>query len=168
MKLLQQVCAERSQWPVSQQQGRSVEKAGFKNELGRTTLAGGAWAGVTFNVLNTGSWGLSKVFAITKASSLLNLSNNFLSRSEILESVEEVEDLAWSVVEVVVGRLEDDFTNLSDLAGLADVVEDFLLSAFLDFFSASPLKPEVVWPSTTPTTDTSAGSTRVGLRVSDA
>ena len=57
---------------------------------------------------------------------------------------------------------------MSDLAGLADVVEDFLLSAFLDFFSASPLKPEVVWPSTTPTTDTSAGSTRVGLRVSDA
>ena len=77
-------------------------------------------------------------------------------------------DLPWSVVEVVGGRLEEDFTDFSDLAGLADVVVDFLLSAFLGFFSAGPLKPEVVWPSTTPTTDTSAGSTRVGLRVSDA
>ena len=76
-------------------------------------------------------------------------------------------DLPWSVVEVVGGQLEEDFTNLSDLAGLADV-DDFLLSAFLDFFSAGPLKPEVVWLSTTPTTDTSAGSTRVGLRVSNA
>ena len=76
-------------------------------------------------------------------------------------------DLPWSVVEVVGGRLEEDFTDLSDLAGLADV-DDYLLSVFLDFFSDSPLKPEVVWPSTTPTTDTSAGSTRVGLRVSNA
>ena len=56
---------------------------------------------------------------------------------------------------------------MSDLDGLADV-DDFLLSAFLDFFSAGPLKPEVVWPSTTPTTDTSAGSMRVELRVSNA
>ena len=64
--------------------------------------------------------------------------------------------------------MEEDFTDLSDLTGLADVVEDFLLSAFLDFFSAGPLKPEVVWPSTTPTTETIVGSTRVGLRVSDA
>ena len=74
-------------------------------------------------------------------------------------------DLPWSVVDVVDGRLEEDFTDFSDLAGLADV--DFLLSAFLGFFSTGPLKPEVVWPSTTPTTDTSAGSMRVGLRVSD-
>ena len=58
-------------------------------------------------------------------------------------------DLPWSVVEVEVGRLEDDFTDLSDLAGLADVDEDFLPSVFF-FFSARPLKPEVVWPSTTP------------------
>ena len=77
-------------------------------------------------------------------------------------------DLPWSVVEVVGGRLEEDFTDLSDLAGLADVVEDFLLSAFLDFFLASPLKPEVVWPSTIPINDTSAGPTKVGLKVSDA
>ena len=83
-----------------------------------------------------------------------------------MASVEEVVDLPWSVVEVEAGRL-DDFTDLSGLAGLPDVDEDFLLSVFF-FFSASPLKPEVVWPSTTPTTDTSAGSTRVGLRVSDA
>ena len=76
-------------------------------------------------------------------------------------------DLPWSVVEVDGGRLEEDFTDFSDLAGLADVV-DFLLSAFLGFFSAGPLKPEVVWPSRTPTTDTSAGSMRVGRRVSDA
>ena len=76
-------------------------------------------------------------------------------------------DLPWSVVDVVDGRLEEDFTDFSDLAGLADVDVDFLLSAFLGFFSTGPLKPEVVWPSTTPTTDTSAGSTRVGLRVSD-
>ena len=64
--------------------------------------------------------------------------------------------------------MEEDFTDFSDLAGLADVVVDFLLSAFLGFFSAGPLKPEVVWPSTTPTTDTSARSARVGLRVCDA
>ena len=54
--------------------------------------------------------------------------------------------------------------------GLVDLEvegDDFLLLVFF-FFSAGPLKPEVVWPSTTPTTDTSAGSTRVGLRVSDA
>ena len=110
---------------------------------------------------------MSIVLANSKASSLLNLSDHFLSRSEILESVEEVVGLPWSVVEVVGGGLEEDFTDLSDLAGLVDV-EDFLLSTFLDFFSAGPLKPEVVWPSTTPTTDTSAGSTRVGLRVSTA
>ena len=71
-------------------------------------------------------------------------------------------DFPWSVDEVAGGRLEDDFTDLSDLTDL----EDFLMSAF--FFSAGPLKPEVLWPSTTPTTDTSAGSTRVGLTVSAA
>ena len=52
--------------------------------------------------------------------------------------------MPWSVVEVVGGRLEEDFTDFSDLASLADVVVDFLLSAFLGFFSAGPLKPEVV------------------------
>ena len=69
-------------------------------------------------------------------------------------------DLPWSVDEV--GRVEEDFTDFSGLAGLEDV--DFLLSAFLGFFSTGPLKPEVVWPSTTPTTDTSAGSMTVGLK----
>ena len=73
--------------------------------------------------------------------------------------------MPWSVDEVVGGQLEEDFTDFSDFAGLEDV--DFLLSAFLRFFSTGPLKPEVVCPSTTPTTDTSAGSTRVGLRVSE-
>ena len=63
------------------------------------------------------------------------------------------------------GRLEDGFTDFSGLEDEDD--EDFLTSDFLDFFSAGPLKPEAVWPSTTPTTDTSAGSTRVGLRVSE-
>ena len=81
-----------------------------------------------------------------------------------MASAEEMVDLPWSVVEVEAGRLEDDFTDLSGLAGLVAVDEDFLLSVFF-FFSAGPLKPEVVWPSTTPTTDTSAGSTRVGLSV---
>ena len=83
-------------------------------------------------------------------------------------SVEEVVDLPWLVDEVARGRLEEGFTDFSDLAGLEDADVDFLLSAFLGFFAAGPLKPEVVWPSTTPTTDTSAGSTRVGLRVSEA
>ena len=73
-------------------------------------------------------------------------------------------DLPWSVEEVACGRLVDDFTDFSGLTGLVDD-EDFL-SAF--FFSASALKPEELWPSTTPTTDTSAGSTRVGLRVSES
>ena len=70
--------------------------------------------------------------------------------------------MPWLVEEVASGRLEEDFTDFSDLAGLEDEDVDFLTSAFLDFFSTGPLKPEVVWPSTT---NTSAGSTRVGLSV---
>ena len=57
------------------------------------------------------------------------------------------------------------FTALSDLT---DLDEDFLLSDFF-FFSGGPLKagdPEVLCPSTTPTTVTKDGSTREGLRVS--
>ena len=76
------------------------------------------------------------------ASSLLNLSDHFLSRSEILASAEEVVDLLWSVVEEEDGRL-DDFTNFSGLVDLEVEDDDFLLSVFF-FFSASPLKPEVV------------------------
>ena len=69
-------------------------------------------------------------------------------------------DFPWSAVEEEeVGRLEDDFT---DFSGLEDV-EDFLSD-----FPLKPEAPEVPWPSTTPTTDTSAGSTRVGLRVSES
>ena len=83
-----------------------------------------------------------------------------------MASVEEVVDLPWSVVEEEAGRL-DDFTDFSGLVDLEVEDDDFLLSVFF-FFSAGPLKPEVVWPSMTPTTDTSAGSMRVGLRVSDA
>ena len=80
-------------------------------------------------------------------------------------SVVEVVDLPWSVEEVG-GRLEVDLVGLSDLA-----LVGCLASAFFAFFSTGPLKPEtpeVLWPSTTPTTDTSAGFTRVGLRVSDS
>ena len=50
-------------------------------------------------------------------------------------------DFPWSVDEVAGGRLDDDFTDLSDLTNL----EDFLVSAFF-FFSAGPLKPEVLGP----------------------
>ena len=79
----------------------------------------------------------------------------------------EVVDFPW-LGEAAGGRLEEGFTDFSGLVGLEDEdYEDFLTSDFLDFFSAGPLKPEVVWPSTTPTTGTSAGSTRVGLRVSE-
>ena len=87
-------------------------------------------------------------------------------------SAEEVVDKPWSVDEVAGGRLVEDFTDLSDLTGLSDFTdltdEDFFstfLSSFF-FFSTGTLKPEELWPSTTPTTDTSARSTRVGLRVS--
>ena len=73
--------------------------------------------------------------------------------------------MLWLVVEED-GRWDEDFTDFSGLVDF-EVEDDFLLSVFF-FFSAGPLKPEVVWPSTTPTTDTSAGSTRRGLRVSDA
>ena len=70
------------------------------------------------------------------------------------------------------GRLEADFTGLSDFTDLVGDDEDFLSGFFSTFFffSSGPLKPEapeVPWSSTTPTTDTSAGSTRVGLRVSE-
>ena len=73
-----------------------------------------------------------------------------------------------------VGQLEADFLVLVDveaggwLVGFTPLSENFLLSEFL-FFSAGALKPgdlDVLWPSTTPTTDTSHESTRVGLRVS--
>ena len=109
---------------------------------------------------------------MSRASSLLNRSDHFLSRSENLESVEGGMDFPWSAVEEEeVGRLEEDFTDFSGFTGLEDV-EDFLSDFFSDFFfSSGPLKPEapeVPWPSTTPTTDTSAGSTRVGLRVSES
>ena len=120
---------------------------------------------MTFTVLKTGSRGGSRVLANSKASSRLNLSDHFLSRSAIFVSVEEVVDLPW-LVEEVGGRLEVDLAGLSDL-GLVEC----LASAFFAFYSTGPLKPEapgVLWPSTTPTTDTSAGSTRVGLRVSES
>ena len=86
-----------------------------------------------------------------------------------LESVEEDEgrsEADFSVEVEAGGRLEEVFTALSDLTDLD--VEDFLLSDFL-FCSGGALKPgdlEVLWPSTTPTTDMMVGSTRVGLRVS--
>ena len=116
-------------------------ETGFKNGSGWTTLAGGAWAGVTFTVPNTGSWGFSKVLAINRASSLLNLSDHFLSRSEILASAEEVVDMLWSVVEED-GRWDDDFTDFSGLVDFEVEDDDFLLSVFF-FFSAGPLKPKV-------------------------
>ena len=106
-----------------------------------------------------------RVLAIKSASNRLNWSDHFLSRSEILEAVVEVVAFSWSVDEEAGGRLEENFADLSGLTDLEDDDdEDFLVSAF--FFSASALKPEELWPSTTPTTDTSAGSTRVELRVS--
>ena len=101
---------------------------------------------------------------MSRASSRLNLSDHFLSRSEILVSVEVV-NKPWSVDEVAGGWLVEDFTDLSDLTGLSDFTdltdEDFF-SAFLSsfFLSTGPLKPEELWPSTTPTTDTSAGVPR--------
>ena len=58
-------------------------------------------------------------------------------------------DLFWSVVEEEDGRLDDDFTDFSGLVDFEVEDDDFLLSVFF-FFSAGPLKPEVVWPSTTP------------------
>ena len=79
----------------------------------------------------------------------------------------EVVDFPW-LGEAAGGQLEEGFTDFSGLVGLEDEDdEDFFTSDFSDFFSAGPLKPEVVWPSTTPTTDTSAGSTTVELRVSE-
>ena len=67
-----------------------------------------------------------------------------------------------------VGQLEADFLVLVDVEAGGWLVGFTPLSEFL-FFSAGALKPgdlDVLWPSTTPTTDTSDGSTRVGLRVS--
>ena len=124
----------------------------------RTTLAGGACAGVTLTVLNTGSLGGSTVLAKNKASSLLNLSAHFLSMSSSLVSVDELEGL--DSVEVVAGRLDDCLTDFSDLVDL-----ECLGSVFF-FFSTGSLDaeaPGVLCLSTTPKTETKAGSTRVGL-----
>ena len=74
---------------------------------------------MTFTVLKTGSRGGSSVFAKSRAYSLLNLFNHFLSRSAILVSVEEVVDLPW-LLEEVGGRLEEYLTDLSDLVDLVD------------------------------------------------
>ena len=72
----------------------------------------------------------------------------------------------WSVDINEAGRLDEDLT---DLSGLTDLELLTFLSSLFFFFSAGcslkPGDPEVLWPSTTPTTDTSAGSIRVGLRV---
>ena len=101
----------------------------------------------------------------------MNRYDHFLSKSDNLESVEGAVDFPCPVDEDEdAGRLGD----LTDLSGLTDLEgADFLSDFFSDFplFSSGPLKPEapeVPWPSTTPTTDTSAGSTRVGLRVSES
>ena len=57
--------------------------------------------------------------------------------TENLESVEGAMDFPWSVVEKEeVGRLEDDFTDLSGFTGLEDA-EDFLSDFFSDFFFCS-------------------------------
>ena len=64
---------------------------------------------------------------------------------------------------------EEGRVYLTDFSGLTDLELVAFLSSFFTFFSSScSLKPgnlEMFWPSTTPTTDTRAGSTRVGLRV---
>ena len=67
------------------------------------------------------------------------------------------------LVELLAGRLYDE-----DLAGLSDLTD--LKVEALFFLSAGALKPgdlTVPWPSTTPTTVTCAGSTRVGLTVTE-
>ena len=100
----------------------------------RTTLAGGACAGVTLTVLNTGSLGGSTVLAKNKASSLLNLSAHFLSMSSSLVSVDELEGLDSD--EVVAGRLDDCLTDFYDLEDL-----ECLGSVFF-FFSTGSLDAE--------------------------
>ena len=97
---------------------------------------------------------------MSNVSRRLNRSNHFWSSSAIL----------WSV-DTVAGRLEEAVDEaLVDLSDLTDLDDDFLSSTF--FFSAGyALKLgnlTVPWPSTTPTTDTCAGSTRVGLRVTES
>ena len=145
---------------------------GFRKGSVLTTLAGGVWVSATLTVLKVGSCGRSRVLAINNASNRLNRSDHFWSSSANLESVEEdvsgrlEAGFSWLVQVEASGHLEDDFTALSGLTDLEDV--DFLPSAFLFFSAGGALKPgdlEVFWPSTTPTTDTSARSTRLGLRV---
>ena len=74
-------------------------------------------------------------------------------------SVDELEGLDSD--EVVAGRLDDCLTDFSDLVDLLEC-----LGSVFFFFSIGSLDaeaPGVLWLSTTPKTETKAGSTRVGL-----
>ena len=105
----------------------------------------------------TGS--LSRVLASCKASRRLKCLDNFCLSSVNLEVVEALADLLLSKA-VLEGLSELDL-------GLD--VEAFSFSIYLAFFSSGPLKPgdcSFPGPSTAYITDTEAGSTREGLRVS--
>ena len=97
---------------------------------------------------------------MSSASSRLNRSDHSWSSSSIL----------WSV-DTVAGRLEEAVDeDLVDLSDLTDLDDDFLSSTFFFFSAGCALKSgdlTVPWPSTSPTTDTCARSTRVGLRVTE-
>ena len=73
------------------------------------------------------------------------------------------------LVDTTAGQLDAAF--LVDLSYLTDLDEDIFSSTFFFFSAGGALKPgdlTVPWPSMTSTTNTCAGSTRVGLRVSEA
>ena len=92
-------------------------------------------------------------------------------QKQCLQPVELVRPLRSSSnlasMEDLVGQFSADLAGFSeDLANLEVEALSFFTVFF--FFSASSLKPgdyTVPWPSTTPTTDTSTGSTRVGQSV---
>ena len=117
-----------------------------------TELAGGECAGATFTAVKAGS-GLSNVFANSRASSLLNLSNHFWSKSSILESTENL----WGLTDDLEDFSTLDLLSLETTLGLSDA------TVFFFFPVLEPGHCKIPWPSTAPTTATEDGSMREEL-----
>ena len=116
------------------------------------TAPTGVVVSTTFTVWKVNfCWGYSKVLAKSRASSLLKLTDHFLSSASILLSA----DLKGLMSLNLAGLLP---YNLVDLAGEAAF---FLLFSFVT--TLLPGDFTVPWPSTTPTGNTKAGSTREEL-----
>ena len=98
--------------------------------------------------------GFSSVLTSSEASSLLNLSDHFLSSSSILSSAEDLTDLLSETD--LVGLSVD---NLASFAATLVVCSDGQNHFLLSFLLALEPGDCNIWLSTAPTTDTNTGPT---------